>query len=289
MRALLPALAAAWLRGALRLPDAGRCELPVDLQNTTWSLLAQQADVLVLAEDDSDDLLNVMLYDCSRQKRLVFAHIPKNAGTTIEDIARQFGVQWGRHGTQQRYGAARQLMPDGSTCSKWHVPPEYLPEPNLYSNAEVFCVTRHPYERALSEYRWALGLVNPPQAPRLRAAQPCTPAGLNTFLQQTLRRVQQGQTFIDDCHFLPQEKFVWGRGKKWCNHILRLDAFPNNFNDLMRANGYAISLQPAQKHNSHASTCPMLTIKSFSAETKRLLNEVYAGDFRKLDYSLAKR
>ena len=48
--------------GFRTLAATGRCELPADLQNTSWSLLTQHGqDVLVLAEDDSDDALNVML------------------------------------------------------------------------------------------------------------------------------------------------------------------------------------------------------------------------------------
>jgi len=286
--AVLAALASArLLRGA---NETVPCELPEDLRNHTangWSLLAVADTNLValgMDVDDEEGSTNVLLYDCKQRKRLLFAHIPKNAGSTIENIAfNKGGVSWGYR--QPGFHRNKQRMPDGNVCSKWHVPPAYMAAPNPYNNAEVFCVTRHPYDRALSEYRYLLNVKWGYDNPRLRAKPECTPAGLNFFVAETLRLVQAGQTFISDCHFTPQSQFIWGPHKQWCTNILRLDTLPGSFNTLMAKKGYAAVKLGPHKHNSMAHACNGLSTASFWPETKRLLNAVYAQDFAKLGYT----
>lgn len=266
---------------------AAPCELPADLRNHTangWSLLnvPKEANVVALGQDvdGEEGAMNLLLFDCAKKKRLLFAHIPKNAGSTIEDLAHNSGVNWGRF-----HVPSNLRMPDGNWCSKWHVPPAYLPAPNPYENAEVFCVTRDPYDRMLSEYRYLLNVKWGDGNPRLRKGPPCTENGLNLFVRDTLLLVAQGQRFISDCHFTPQTEFIWGPHKQWCTNILRIDTLPGSFNNLMSQKGYPqITLGPKQKKNSMADKCDGLTTANFWPETKQLLNQVYASDFAKLGY-----
>jgi hypothetical protein len=281
---VLVAVAAARL---LRAPEQPACALPADLANHTaqgWSLVQGLAtdEVVVLGQGEEDaGTLNLLVYDCAKNQQLLFMHIPKNAGSTIEDIANAQGVKWGRNSQL----SARMKMTDGNECNKWHVPPALLPAPNPYQNAEVFCVTRHPYDRILSEYRYLLNVPWGKENPRLRAAPDCTPEGLNTFAARTMHMVLGGQAFLSDCHFVPQASFVWGpQGKQWCQNILRIDTLPTSFNNLMHAKGLGVTLG-AEKKNSKADTCPGLTTAAFTKETKRVMNQVYAQDFERLGYN----
>lgn len=267
--------------------EAPACELPAELNATVhnegWSFLAKSAHhsggAVVLARQlDDDDELGFLVFDCKTQKRLLFLHIPKNAGTTIEDSGRDVGISWGRMLNQ-----GLKVMPDGSKCNMWHVPPAYLPagkQFNPYANAEVFCVTRHPYERAVSEYNYLVGVPWGKQHPIMPL---CQPLGLNNFLSATLQEVKGGKKFTNDCHMVPQSDYVWGpSGRQWCQTVLKIDHLTAEFNQLMAQRGLSVRLGP--KKNSKAGVCPKVSTASLTPATKALINQVYAADFAKLGY-----
>ena len=96
-------------------------------------------------------------------------HIPKNAGTQLEEAGLAAGFRWGAYKWEG--------LCDGGWCgdknlgcSMWHVPRGYLrahPDdawaqgqhtpfevkgPDPYKNATTICVVRHPFTRAISQY-----------------------------------------------------------------------------------------------------------------------------------------
>lgn len=271
-------------RSAL-LSRGAHCELPADLNATVtnegWSFLAtshERSTVVLRRDEEDDDEMGLMVFDCKTGKRLLFLHIPKNAGTTIEDTGAQSGMSWGRMLQQ-----GQKVMPDGSKCNLWHVPPAYLPAGkanNPYAGAEVFCVTRHPYDRAVSEYNYLVGVPwgkNQPLEPR------CQPLGLNQFMTATMTRVKAGKKFLGDCHMVPQSEYIWGpTGRQWCQTILKIEELTTSFNTLMAQRGLSLRLGP--KKNSKAGVCPQLSSASLTPATKAMLNQVYASDFAKLGY-----
>merc|ERR1719253_500982 len=124
MRAAVVAVAASvLLRGTDRtalLPEGEReCELPghlnASIANEGWSFLTYSKSgrkaVVLAREPDNSDELGLLVYDCQTQRQLLFLHIPKNAGTTIEDVASGQGIAWGRN---TLWG--QQKMPDGEMC-----------------------------------------------------------------------------------------------------------------------------------------------------------------------------
>jgi hypothetical protein len=222
-----------------------------------------------------------------------FVHIPKNAGTAIENAGRSAHVDWTIH--HDRFNE-RISMPDTSKCVKHHVPPFMLKaigdkDSQLFENRETFCVTRHPYDRVVSEYLYMLtvpwgesmsrmydtGLLDHPR---------CSSAGLNAFLQRALAKVKAGRRFVHDCHFLAQSDYIWGGdGFLWCKHVLRMDELPNAFNRMMEASGQRVRL-PWRRANNSTQTCPGMSREDLTLETKRLVDEAYEADFTKLNYTM---
>eukprot|EP00927_Polykrikos_kofoidii_P072354 TRINITY_DN68482_c0_g1_i1.p1 TRINITY_DN68482_c0_g1~~TRINITY_DN68482_c0_g1_i1.p1 ORF type:complete len:555 (+),score=38.07 TRINITY_DN68482_c0_g1_i1:81-1667(+) len=228
---------------------------------------------------------------------LMFIHIPKNAGTAIEEASARQKVWWPRKWLSFWRGVH---MPDGSSCEKYHVPPQYLrvlgePEGDIsvFKKHGSFCVTRHPYDRAVSEYLYMLqrnwgAAMSTQYFTDLLEKPRCTPEGLNYFLQSALSKVLEGRKFLHDCHFLPQVEYIWGSdGYQWCNHVLRQEDLPYAFNELMASHGYLPRLQIAKINNS-TEACGNITVSSLSGRTKRLIDTIYRDDFAKLNYTKAK-
>jgi hypothetical protein len=225
------------------------------------------------------------------EETLGFIHIPKNAGTAMEDAAFEgHNIRWGR------YLMFGMFNVDGPQwCSVHHVPAQHLglQEQESYLNKENFCVTRHPYTRALSEYSYVLSLtMDDPNRMESEAVlyrfPPCSVKGLNHFLQTQLRLVLDGPgKYVNDCHFVPQSEYIWDDDRQWCSNVLRMEDFPTAFNNLMKSRGYPVRLpdQKDNKTNAHGDLCPDLSVASMDADTIALLDEAYAVDFRRLGYS----
>jgi len=215
---------------------------------------------------------------------VAFVHIPKNAGSTIEELGfKTSKIAWGRY---RMFGMID--MPDGYACSAHHIPPQYSPGEikGMYATRDrLFCISRNPYERAVSEYTYLLS------APKgqidnetgLVESFECTPEGLNNFLQKAMTAVISGKKFIADCHFLPQSEYIWEGDKQWCTNILRMDGLPGNFNNLMWSLGVNLTLGE-KRENTAAHKCPGVSVASLTEKTKAMLNRVYHDDFQKLGY-----
>ena len=80
-------------------------------------------------------------------KELKFIHITKNAGTTIENIANDNSVKWGRFDCDH----LRNYKKPGFNGSIWHTPRRFMKE-GVYDGFKTFAVVRNPYDRCLSEF-----------------------------------------------------------------------------------------------------------------------------------------
>merc|ERR1712224_605612 len=123
---------------------------------------------------------------------------------------------------------SRMPMDDFSWCEGHHVPPGYLPakQKSRYEKSEVFCITRHPYERAINEYNFLIAsqegqkMSNFYDAGLTEIGELCSAEQLNFFLQRTVRLMLAGQRFALDCRMLPQSDFIWDTdGKQWCTFV----------------------------------------------------------------------
>jgi len=218
------------------------------------------------------------LYTQDPAMPLGFIHIPKNARSAVEETAFKNGVSWGRY---LFWGSV--MMPDSSTCNAYHVPPRYFANPeHVYTSRNAFCVTRHPYERAVSEYTYLLSVEWGKVTEYLYEYEPCSKQGLNFFLAETLKSVLAGNRYINDCHMLPQYEYIWGINRQWCNEVIRVESFPASFNSLMAK--YGLTLDITADHTNQSPTCPGLSAADLTPETRQFLNLVYLEDFRLLDY-----
>mmetsp|Transcript_54246 Transcript_54246/g.117291 ORF Transcript_54246/g.117291 Transcript_54246/m.117291 type:complete len:998 (-) Transcript_54246:94-3087(-) len=222
---------------------------------------------------------------------VIFVHIPKNAGTAIEEAGASVGVWWPRKWLSFWHGLQ---MPDGSLCEKYHVPPSHLQsiqddDWKVFNGKDTFCVTRSPFQRIVSEYRYMLSVswgssMSQLYQTGLYDEEPCTEAGLNHFAMQALSRVKEGRKYVHDCHLVPQTEFIWGEdGHQWCRHILRSSDLPGAFNTLMEDTDLKARLLNYRENNT-TEKCPGLSVASLSPEVAKLIREIYSEDFLRLGY-----
>lgn len=223
--------------------------------------------LIVLNGGDGSEEGPLVLFDCSRRKALVFLHIPKNAGTSIESIAKMHAMFWGANHIRSRNAVERQTMPDREKCSAWHVPP-YLFKGRMYKDSEVFCVVREPHDRIVSEYRWRA---------RQGLLKGCSDQALNRWAQKQVRMLPH-QRFHSDCHFVPQVDYVWNpkTRQQTCHHVIKMSSLSGDFNNLMASRGYQLRMV---RHSNAGSACPGMTSAHLWPYTMNMIQHAYAADY----------
>ena len=162
-----------------------------------------------------------------RNDQLQFLHIPKTAGTAVEQVAAEHGVAWGS--CRFPHKPKRKICPSTvggydwpRRVGWWHVPSQWFPlqshsanlkndeansdmihhHPNQescslvhpYHNAEMFAIVRSPLVRVVSEYYYACTLQSkewrPNHCPR---SQLHNATHMNAWIRDKLHRNQQHQ------------------------------------------------------------------------------------------------
>lgn len=195
------------------------------------------------------------------EKFLEFIHIPKNAGTTIENIAEKKNVKWGRFKPEHMESV------QSDVCSYWHTPPKQFNSNSFYNNDETFCVIRDPVDRMVSEFAYR----------HKGKKERNDKVYMNQWLREHLSNTYNTNGGGLNCHFLPQHHFIYDdNGKKTCHNVLRFDNLTNEFNDLMNKHEYDIRLDDKKKDNKSNS---VLTAKDVDEENIRMIHEIYKRDF----------
>jgi len=199
---------------------------------------------------------------------LRFLHIPKNAGTAVENIALRNGVFWGWWDPDPRAGRAGSSCP----CSAVHTPPGELTY-NVYRDGPTFAIVRNPYNRIVSEYnyRCKCGGLELPSA-----------AGLNRFIQTALHKSEEELKVEFDCHLLSQSAYVWD-GDKRCNvtDIAKVETLNTDLAFIGCKYDIDFLKTPIPVMNRSART---VTSQCLDEESVRLVNKWYKEDFQNFNY-----
>lgn len=198
---------------------------------------------------------------------LEFIHIPKNAGTTIENIADKSNIKWGRFKPEHsKYSSANSKLKN--KCKYWHLPPKEFNENSIYKTNPTFCVLRNPYERVVSEYKYR------------NQNEKHTPAKMNAWIRKMLvpENYEDGGM---NCHFIPQSDFIYDTNNNvTCDNILQFDNLTSEFNSLTDQYNIDLKLNENLKYNS---TKESVTSADLDDGVKELLNHIYERDFKELE------
>ena len=138
-------------------------------------------------------------------KMCIYIHIPKTAGTSVEQFLRdngKNGLEY--HGV--RYGRSMHHF-TAFTLKKENT--------HIFDKYYKFTIVRNPYDRLLSEYYWT-----PIQGIGFKSGQ--TKADFITYVSKVVNK----QLFYDNIyndHFIPQYLFVYDKKKLLINELFKYE------------------------------------------------------------------
>ena len=186
-------------------------------------------------------------------KELKFIHITKNAGTSIENIAFEKNINWGRYDTEYK-------LKTNQRNSWWHKVINKSPK------YDWFLVVRNPYERLISEFYCKFNKIEKCIWSSIDKDK-YTKEDFNNFIKN---RIVNWKNFHG--HYMPQSIHLQDDVKI---HVLKYEKLENDFNDLMKIYNLDLILN---KHDNKADI-KKFTVNDFDTDTIKLINDIYYDDF----------
>lgn len=190
-------------------------------------------------------------------RNILFIHIPKAGGTSIEE--------WLRQSYPLSFHNSR--VDHGLPCVPQHFHAEllaYLFEKSFLDYS--FAVVRNPYWRLLSEYNYRM-------SHRRRREAIFPRPGFRRWVAQTLRRYGKDK-YIYGNHIRPQHEFVFPE-----TEVFRLEAGLDVLrNRLREVLGTPLHAEIPQRNKSTT------VVDVIDAETAAMIYDFYAGDFATYGY-----
>ena len=213
-------------------------------------------------------------------KSLFFIHIPKTAGTSIEEVLLKYNYKVGR-----RYflssGSLYQEHFNKYKIPLWHIPPQHFNENNNpYNNKTLFTVVRNPYTRIISEYRWYHGF---------KLKQKLTVDKLNEWIVSLSSYDINTNYRINVGHLIPQHIFV-----QKCDILSKnILKYENNLDEQLNFLIEDLNLKNIQhkcislgNENNVDDTLPRFRVEDLNIKSINIINKIYKEDFIKFNYKI---
>jgi len=201
-------------------------------------------------------------------KNILFIHIPKAAGSSMESIFRKSGYFMGYHDHGHK-------MPNSMNhlrrCSPQHMHAEMLEGHFVIDRFDlIFTVVRNPYDRIRSEYVMRYGYLTNRESL----------ISFSNWITNTFEKYRQNP-YIYDNHIRPQSEFITRK----C-HIYHLeDGLDSIFQNLNQNFDLNLNLERVEKRldSSNSSFGSSNNIK-IDFTTKNSIKSFYIDDFYKFGY-----
>ena len=201
----------------------------------------------------------------NNKRKLVFIHIPKNAGTTFKSVlySTHGDVEWKRPFTDEKKYTHSPLKSFYAS----------FPESNDY---KVITIIRNPYERALSWYSYYRTPTYYNRHPQMRAVH---------YAQQPFLEFLKwyNRSFKSKWEMLPQVWWYTHKNKLHSDYQIRFENLEQDINKVSKELEMDITFKIPHNNKSSES----LTVGDvYCDESISIINEWYKEDFKKLDYLL---
>lgn len=193
----------------------------------------------------------------TNKKTIFYIHIPKTAGTFIENYFEKSNVMIGRFDKR-----ITDSYKDFS-CNKYHVPPKYFSSID-FNMLEPFTVIRHPISRLISEYNYLKTFEKP------RKAYDFQYTDINKFVTDNL----YDGNYSCDCHLIPQIDFIKDGDGNHCQTFLRFENLEHDLRWLCRSHNIDVQDMNFKRNKS----IEYANENDLSKESKELILSFYQKD-----------
>ena len=218
--------------------------------------------------------------------KLLFVHIPKNAGSYVESILNDNNIKVGKFDDKvKKYNKSKpyDVVSDEKhgQCSHWHIPPKYNKNIN-FDGYITFAVLRDPIDRILSEYNWVST-----RDINHDFSEMIFDDDINSWVDKILSKPKD-INFVHDCHILPQLEFLTDVNGNMVENILLTDNIVEDLNDFLIDYGYKnINIKPEKINNSKYNK---FTREDLSPESIEKIKNYYKDDYELIEVlQLAKK
>jgi len=198
---------------------------------------------------------NMYGHNGQHETNLFYIHINKCGGSSIETVAYEYGIRWGKwHPSKFKY----------------HEPSEYfMNQPDLIKDKTLFTTIRNPYKRLIS------GVYCP--FTRVKYNVLNEEIGLDKFNELIKYLITTNHTYYD---------YIYHNNNKVIPHVLKLENLNTDFNKLMF--DYNCDIRISKKRNSSDNYYfgKKYGVEDISLENIKLINEKYKKDFIYFDYEM---
>ena len=194
----------------------------------------------------------------NHKHKLLFVHIPKNAGTSIEYY---FGMM-----KPKLFYGTNSITEGKVLFSPQHLTPPLLKKKlgdKIYGEYFKFAFVRHPNERVISEFFW----------------------------QQRINQIPKNMNFkkwvfsyykkIDTDHKLPQHHYVYDKdGKIMIDFLGKVENINEDFDRMLKKINYKTN-NKLPKRNVNSSS---YNLNMMDEDIKNFIYEIYKNDFKYFNY-----
>ena len=197
--------------------------------------------------------------------KLVYIHIPKTAGTSVEKYGKKHGINWGRY---MKFPRPKKKI----KSPYWHLPPTlFNQKKSPYNGKKLFTIVRNPYDRAVSEYKYRNEILS-------KKKKNVSKKSLNNFIRNLEREIKKNK-YCFDSHVIPQHEFI-----DEDTEVIKLENIEKDFPILMKK--YNL---PEEKLPKTYKTSRNVTKYDLDKKSIEILNRIYAKDFEKFGYDKIKK
>jgi hypothetical protein len=197
----------------------------------------------------------------SHKYKVIFVHIPKTAGTSVEKFLEIPGL------SEEHLRSHKISIIDGIKYAPQHLTANMIKTHDLvkdyWDNYFKFSIVRHPYTRALSEYFWRKGKTGQ----NLRF----NPTEFSSFLNLLKERKSD--------HDLSQYDYLYNNGKLLVDNVGKYEDLKTSINTLCKYINESKDFPITQKSSNKNSYINFLTSKH-----KDKIIELYNKDFEFFNY-----
>lgn len=199
----------------------------------------------------------------NQKHNLLFIHIPKNAGTTIENIFSMY------NNPSSLWSGSELVLNEGNFAPQhlnYTLLTKVYPEVNFDSMIK-FTFVRNPYNRVISVFNWNLkyGWYTP------KFDKKFTNKEFNNFLKEFVSKQDSShklpQSFYFDCEY---------------DFVGRVENFKEDFTNFLTK--YNIPIKYKGQHDNKTNSNQILN--KLSLENIDLINKLYEEDFKRFNYDM---